>query len=90
VQFDISNAGTVKLYPNPAKTGQVITLTTSQPYQQLTVKLNNQLGQEEWQNNYSNVKSQVSLILGSTPKGIYYVTIWGDNKLVQTTKLIIE
>lgn len=89
IQFANAENFKVQLFPNPVKASDV-TLSLGKKYQLLNIRILNTLGQVLSQQTFKNNNSSLLLNVNGLSKGIYYVEIIADNKLLPPSKIIIE
>lgn len=77
----------IKVYPNPAYNGRFnIAATQSNPdYVQIQDLLGRLLLEEDWDN--AGPEKEIQLPLGT--KGVYFVSVWKEGKLIGREKLVI-
>ena len=89
IQFANAENFKVELFPNPVKASNV-TLSLGKKYQLLNIRILNTLGQVLSQQTFKNNNTSLLLNVNGLSKGIYYVEIIADNKLLPPSKIIIE
>ncbi|NVO20997.1 MAG: T9SS type A sorting domain-containing protein [Bacteroidetes bacterium] len=84
----LSPGSLVHLFPNPSK--GFVTLSSEQPVEKLSVKLQNLFGETVYNNSYPASSSlNESIDLTNLPKGIYVFRIAGEH-IQQNLKIIID
>ena len=86
-QLEVSELTSIKVYPNPAYNSRFkIAATQSNPdYVQIHDLFGRLLLQEAWDN--AGSEKEIQLPLGA--KGVYFVSVWKEGKLIGREKLIV-
>jgi endoglucanase len=73
----------LSVYPNPARDFLCVSSDVKQP---ITIKLSDNLGRNRISSNFEQItKLDVSIL----PAGIYYLSAWGGNELIDIQKVVI-
>lgn len=75
--------------PNPVKDKLVVDLDLAQQQEKLTLVIHNALGQTVYWQEFSQVQQEsINIHLGNEPKGVYVVTIMGEN--LEVSKKLVK
>jgi len=77
---------TLKVYPNPIENELTIEVQASQNEQHISYVLTDALGKTVSRNSISSLKTTIST--GELDKGIYFLSVLENNRIIKTTKLI--
>jgi hypothetical protein len=85
-QLEVSELTSIKVYPNPAHNGRFnIAAQQSPDYLQIHDLLGRLLLEEAW----DNAGSEKEIQLPSGAKGIYFVSVWKEGKLLGREKVLV-
>ena len=81
---ELTGTNVVRVYPNPT-TGK-FTIELAKSFTDVAVKITNTLGQLVYQNEFNSAKT-IPLKLEDTGKGIYFVRVYSENKIIASFKI---